>query len=104
MKDSGTLTLNWRCGRLDPVSALDLSLTGGSYLCIGVQDTGSGMDDRTIRSCFDPFFSTKPPGDPSGIGLSISNRIVHEWKGSIAIDSEIGAGSTFSIYIPVKIC
>jgi len=104
MKDSGTLTLTWRCGRLDPVSALDLGLTGGSYLCIGVQDTGSGMDERTIRSCFDPFFSTKPPGEGTGIGLSISNRIVHEWKGSIAIDSEIGAGSTFSIYIPVKIC
>jgi PAS domain S-box-containing protein len=103
MKDSGTLTLYWSCGALDPVRALDLGLISGAYLCIGIQDTGSGMDDRTIRSCFDPFYSTKPPGEGTGIGLSISNRIVKEWKGSIVVDSEVGVGSKFSIYIPVKI-
>lgn len=101
MEDKGQLTLNWDYKEIDSSSALSLGLNEGAYLCIGIKDSGCGMDEKTIRSAFDPFFSTKPPGEGTGLGLSISYRIVKEWNGTIHIESQLNAGSVFTIYLPI---
>jgi len=101
MKDVGQLTFHWHIENLESNAAKKMSVVEGSYLCIGIQDTGGGMDKKTMLSAFDPFFSTKPPGEGTGLGLSISYKIVKEWHGTIDMKSKIGQGSTFTIYLPI---
>jgi two-component system, NtrC family, sensor histidine kinase HydH len=64
-------------------------------LCIEVEDWGSGMDDETARSIFNPFFTTRDSG--TGLGLSIAHRIIESHQGTIDVRSCPGRGSTFSI-------
>jgi PAS domain S-box-containing protein len=101
MKGNGKLTLHWSFKNLDNLNALALGISSGAYLCIGIEDTGCGMDKKTLVSAFDPFYSTKPPGEGTGLGLSISYRIINDWFGIITAVSEKNKGSTFTMYIPV---
>lgn len=101
MEDKGMLTLRWSYEELKTEHSVELGVASGPYLCIGVTDTGCGMDDKTIKSAFDPFYSTKPPGEGTGLGLSISYRIVKEWDGTINIQSQMDKGSAFTIYLPL---
>jgi len=71
------------------------------YWLISVQDTGVGMDVKTVAKIFDPFFSTKEKGQGTGLGLSIVYNIVREHKGFIDVYSEPGKGSTFNVFLPV---
>lgn len=73
-----------------------------SGLCakLTVSDTGRGMDAETMSRAFEPFFTTRPPGQGTGLGLSAVYGIVTKAGGGIAIDSEEGAGTTVRIYIP----
>jgi signal transduction histidine kinase len=59
------------------------------------------MDAETRAQIFEPFFTTKPIGQGTGLGLSIAYGVLRDWKGAIAVDSTVGGGSTFSLYIPV---
>jgi CheY-like chemotaxis protein len=98
-------------GRLDvavePVSlgldseALTPSLTVGDYLCLRVTDSGCGMDDDTRHKALDPFFTTKPEGEGTGLGLSVVHGIVRAHHGDIVIQSVVGEGTTVSVYLPV---
>ncbi|MHB8858677.1 MAG: GAF domain-containing sensor histidine kinase [Thermoleophilia bacterium] len=63
-------------------------------------DTGSGMDDIAIARAFDPFFTTKPVGEGTGLGLSVSQKIVSEHGGEIRVTSVPEVGSTFSVILP----
>jgi signal transduction histidine kinase len=63
------------------------------------QDTGDGIEQENVRTIFDPFFTKKAKG--TGLGLSISRRIVQEHGGDISVISEVGKGSTFTVYLPV---
>jgi chemotaxis family two-component system sensor kinase Cph1 len=101
MNDIGQLTLRWNYNQIDSSQASALGLEKGAYLCIGIEDSGCGMDEKIIASAFDPFFSTKPPGEGTGLGLSISYRIVKEWNGTITVTSALESGSTFTIFLPV---
>jgi two-component system, cell cycle sensor histidine kinase and response regulator CckA len=72
------------------------------YVCIRVRDTGTGMDDATRRHVFDPFFTTKEVGKGTGLGLSVVQGIVHAHAGFIDLQSRIGAGTTFEVFLPVS--
>jgi len=72
----------------------------GMYAELTVSDTGCGMDQLTLAQVFDPYFSTKPKGEGTGLGLSVIHGIVAKHQGYICSYSDPGKGSTFSIYLP----
>ena len=75
-------------------------LKPGPYIRMTVRDTGLGIDPAIMNRIFDPFFTTKPQGEGTGLGLSVVYGIVKSHGGSIAVESEVGRGSTFHVYLP----
>lgn len=75
-------------------------LKPGPYVQLMVRDTGCGMDSATLQRIFDPYFTTKGFGRGSGLGLSVAFGIAVSHEGHIAVQSEVGKGSTFSVYLP----
>jgi len=74
----------------------------GVFVYIAVKDTGCGIAAENIDRLFEPFFTTKEVGKGTGLGLSISYEIIQKHGGVILVESEIGAGSTFTIKLPLK--
>jgi signal transduction histidine kinase/CheY-like chemotaxis protein len=73
----------------------------GPRLIFSVADNGTGIDEAALPRIFDPFFTTKELGKGTGLGLSVVHGIVQRSGGSIAVDSKLGQGTTFSIFLPV---
>ncbi len=71
-----------------------------SYVHVAVSDEGSGIAPENLRKIFDPFFTTKEAGKGTGLGLSMSYGIIKDHHGVILVDSEVGKGTTFHIYLP----
>lgn len=67
-----------------------------------ISDDGKGIDEKTVKQIFDPFFTTKRNQGGTGLGLSIAYGIIKEHKGRIEVESKLGSGTTFSIYMPVS--
>ena len=72
-------------------------------LIIEIEDNGIGMDEETQRKVFNPFFTTKPVGKGTGLGMSISYKIIKNHQGDIKIESKKGEGSKFIIRLPINI-
>ncbi|MBC2709990.1 MAG: response regulator [Desulfosarcina sp.] len=100
MSNGGTLTVSTANVTLDESFVKPFHLTPGSYLKIDVADTGAGMDEKTVERIFEPFYTTRPMGQGTGLGLASVFGIIKKHQGIITVDSQVGSGTTFSIYLP----
>ena len=74
----------------------------GDNVIIKFSDTGEGIKKEDLRKVFEPFFTTKPVGQGTGLGMSITYRVIKNHNGEIFVDSEVGKGTTFTIKLPVN--
>ena len=85
---NGTLTLTTR--------------SDGNGVAVEVADNGKGIAPEVLPKIFDPFFSTKEIGKGTGLGLSISYKIVQQHGGRITVESQVGVGTKFTVWLPLK--
>jgi PAS domain S-box-containing protein len=102
MPNGGTLTLETRVAQISVEEAARLGprVIAGSYAVLRVSDTGTGMSDDVKRQVFEPFFSTKPPGAGSGLGLATCYGLVAQAGGFIGLQSQLGQGTRVEVYLP----
>jgi signal transduction histidine kinase/CheY-like chemotaxis protein len=100
MNGTGTVTIATE--EIEVVAGQLDGLPAGRYAKLAIADTGTGMDAETKKRAFEPFFTTKPLGKGTGLGLAMVIGAVQAHGGSIAVDSEVGKGTTLTIYIPAS--
>ncbi len=100
MEKGGILTLASSVEKVDKVNYDKGELLQGVYIKIGVTDTGTGMDQETRQKVFDPFFTTKDKHRGTGLGLASAYGIIKNHGGLITVDSVVGEGTTFNIFLP----
>ena len=83
------------------MAARHSGLKPGPYVRLSVADSGCGMSREVLSRVFEPFFTTRSPGEGSGLGLSVVHGIVKSYGGAITAYSEVGKGSTFSVFLPL---
>ena len=88
MAETGTLTIN--------------TIKDNENVIIEFIDTGAGIPEENLKKVFDPFFTTKAVGKGTGLGMSISYRVINDHKGKIEVESEVGKGTKFKITLPIN--
>jgi CheY-like chemotaxis protein len=100
MPDGGTFTIRVQSVELDAADPIrPPEMAPGEYVLLRVSDTGSGMDAATLSHLFEPFFTTKELGKGTGLGLSIVYGIVKQSDGYVYVDSKLGSGTAFRVYL-----
>lgn len=102
MPDGGVLSIKTRTEQVDPEMAELFCASGGDYAVIIIEDTGTGIGKKTLENIFDPFYTTKKIGEGTGFGLSIVYRIISDHKGFIRVESSLGKGTAFYLYLPLR--
>ncbi len=102
MLGGGTLTITTAIVELDEAYArIHLAVTPGEFVMLKVADTGSGMTPEVQARLFEPFFTTKEAGKGTGLGLATVHGIVARNGASITVQSDVGAGTCFTVYFPL---
>ena len=99
MPNGGAVTLSF--DEIEIARSHDLGLDPGGYLRLRVRDTGSGMDEATLKRAIEPFFSTKGVGKGTGLGLSMIHGLAVQSGGALRLSSEVGVGTTAELFLPV---
>jgi signal transduction histidine kinase/CheY-like chemotaxis protein len=99
MRGGGVLSVSLDRSYLTKAEATAFGLRSGEYVRVTVQDTGVGMSRETLDRIFEPFFTTKGL-EGTGLGLSVVHGLVKDHGGTITVESELGKGSTFRVYLP----
>jgi signal transduction histidine kinase len=101
MPNGGKLAIETTNVKLDEEYArTQPGATPGDYVMLTVSDTGIGMTDKVKALLFEAFFTTKPLGKGTGLGLATCQTIVHQSGGHIRVSSEVGKGTVFRVYFP----
>jgi PAS domain S-box-containing protein len=101
MSRGGSLSIDTRNTRVDAQRAqAHPAVEAGDFVVLSITDTGTGMSRELVARIFDPFFTTKPIGSGTGLGLSICHGVVKQARGFITVESELGRGTTFRVYLP----
>jgi PAS domain S-box-containing protein len=102
MPQGGEITLQTRAVHLTDWHDHNWEMEPGQFVCLSVTDGGIGMDEETVCHLFKPFFTTKEPGQGSGLGLASAYRIMKNHRGAIQVKSKPGEGSTFTLFFPAS--
>jgi PAS domain S-box-containing protein len=101
MPDGGTITVETGLvAAADAPAAVHVAAPTDRFVVIVVRDTGKGMDAETMGRIFDPFFTTKEIGRGTGLGLATVHGIMQQSGGAVAVDSTVGVGSVFRVFLP----
>jgi two-component system, cell cycle sensor histidine kinase and response regulator CckA len=100
MPHGGTITFATARVVVDREAGARLNLPPGAYARLSVSDTGEGMSQEVLARAFEPFFTTKSAGKGTGLGLSTAYGIVGQAGGQMEVESQVGRGTTFRIYLP----
>lgn len=100
MPDGGTIDV--RAENFNITAKRDLPLPEGKYVKILIRDQGIGIPEEHLSQIFDPYFSTKETGEQKGMGLGLATTysIINRHDGHITVESEVGVGTTFTLYLP----
>ena len=101
MVNGGTLTIQVKMVEKEDLSDKVLAVFPHSGVAVTVSDTGMGIDENTMQRIFDPFFTTKELGKGTGLGLSVVYGVMESHKGYIDVESKVGRGSSFTLYLPL---
>ena len=102
MPKGGTIMISTSVLDNAAVKSVFHKATAQQYVEVRVSDTGMGMDERTKGKIFDPFFTTKEPSKGTGLGLALVHSIVENHQGMVTVESELGKGTTFYLYLPIE--
>jgi hypothetical protein len=100
MADGGTLTLSVHAESVTDARAHPAGLEAGAYLRLTLADTGNGMDAATLARAGEPFFTTKPVGQGTGLGLAMARGFTQQSGGGLAIRSVAGEGTAVTLWFP----
>jgi CheY-like chemotaxis protein len=100
MPDGGRLIIETANAVLDNQGSTDNFLSSGDFIALCVTDTGTGMTPEVVSRAFDPFYTTKPIGQGTGLGLSMIHGFARQSGGTVRIESKMGRGTTMRLYFP----
>lgn len=103
MPDGGRFCIETSCFSVEPGSHDDGKLKAGRYYVITVRDSGVGIEEEVLEHVIEPFFTTKPEGKGSGLGLSMVYNFIEQVGGNLNIDSSPGSGTSVTMYLPESI-